>query len=205
MRISLLWMIVFLLVVGFAVACRSVGPIGGPADGGDADSDSDTDSSTGEVDCEVLPDYCCAENCPCDGYGETCVFPDPSWDVDEEIGVCKGEPPAGECWSDADCGAGTYCAGEVVCPCYMECYDEWTGICIGISAGCCDNDGDLGCEEGQICVEMEPFTDTCHPQLDYPMCWTDSDCQPGPCVNMELCPCDDDTCESVPGLCADEN
>jgi len=197
--------VVALAALAATTGCRNVGK--GGAGGGDADTDTDTDtdSSTGEVDCEEIPDYCCAEGCPCGEVEEDCIFPDASWDVDEDIGVCKGEPPSGECWSDDDCGAGTYCAGESVCPCSMECYAEWTGICIGISAGCCDNQADVPCEEDQICIEMGELTDTCHPALDYPLCWTDDDCQNGPCVEETLCPCDDDDCESVPGLCADEN
>jgi hypothetical protein len=200
-----------LTIAALSPACRNVGAPGGSgAVDADTDSDSDSDSDTdvdtdSDVDCEELPDYCCAENCPCDGNDESCVFPEPWWGEDEDIGVCKGEPPPGQCWSDDDCGAGTYCAGEMPCPCFMDCYDEWAGLCIGISAGCCDNDSDVPCEEDQICVEMDPFTDTCHVELDYPMCWTDADCQPGPCVGMTLCPCDADDCESVPGLCADEN
>ena len=197
-----------LAALAAASACRSVGAPG-TSGGGDADTDTDidtdTDSTTGEVDCGEIPDPCCAEGCPCDGVDEDCIFPDPSWDVDEDLGVCKGDPPPGECWSEDDCGAGTYCAGDVVCPCDLDCYYEGTGICIGISAGCCDNASDVPCDEDQICVEMGELTDTCHPVLDYPLCWTDEDCQNGPCVEEILCPCDDDDCESVPGLCADEN
>jgi hypothetical protein len=198
---SLLAVVALLATEG---GCRNVGADGSPGDSGpDTDADSDTDS--GQVDCDEIPDFCCAEGCPCAGADESCVFPEPSGDVGDDVGVCKSPPGSGACWSNADCGAGAYCAGEYACPCFMDCYDEWTGICIGISAGCCDNDAGGLCEQEQICVELGEHTDTCHPLLGYPLCWTDTECQNGPCASAILCSCDEDDCESVPGLCADEN
>jgi hypothetical protein len=197
-----LWIVVLGLVLSTA-GCRKLvmaeDPDGG---GGDSDSDTDTDTDTETVDCEEVPDYCCALGCPCESIDEDCVFPD--WGPDNGLGVCKPEPEGGECWSDDDCGAGAHCAGEMVCPCDMDCGYEQTGICVGISAGCCDNDEGGDCPDDQFCLEMHPQTDTCHPNIGYPWCWTDAECQNGECINEILCSCDEE-CESDPGLCADEN
>jgi len=61
---------------------------------------------------------CCAQSGDCPNGG-TCIG-----------GVCKASPPAGQCWTDADCPVD--CLDVSVCPCGSSCIAaDHPGTCVG--------------------------------------------------------------------------
>jgi len=140
---------------------------------------------------------CCADGLACP-EGSECVLPF------EEAGVCKVLPAAGQCWHDADCGAGMVCDGAIVCPCDMNCYAaDKLGTCAlqNPTDLCCFID-DM-CEPGLVCAGGGPggYPGTCLPPVAGGHCWTNKDCgEDAYCANETLCPCDVD-CTSIQGGC----
>ena len=64
--------------------------------------------------CEPMGEPCCRDTDDCD-VGELCVGAG-----GYAKGRCEALPAAGECYTDADCAAGT-CAGAAVCQCGANC------------------------------------------------------------------------------------
>jgi hypothetical protein len=161
----------------------------------DGDADADTDADTDSIDCDALPQYCCAPGCPCDGTDVTCA---PGHDgAQTGLGTCQPPAGQGECWTAADCEIGEFCAGVFVCGCEELCEWEGPGTCASAAAGCCGGDGDCG--DGYFCMDLAT-ADTCHGRLGFPSCWTDGDCGSGSCVGASPCPCDA-YCIGEPGWC----
>jgi len=201
------------LALALAIGCHRAAATGtGDPDGGsdadtdsdtdsdaDADADSDSDADTDTVDCDELPQYCCAPGCPCQDDGGECVPTHWSGEAGMEhgIGVCQVPAEPGECWTAAECAPYEFCAGVFVCGCFMDCEWEGTGTCATATAGCCDGDGDCG--DSYFCMDL-PTMDTCHGRLEFPSCWTDEDCGSGTCTGASPCPCDAN-CIGEPGWC----
>jgi hypothetical protein len=164
----------------------------------DSDADSDSDTDTGPVNCEEVPDYCCADGCPCQNDETVCVFP--YWGDEPWLGVCKLPAPDGECWNFEDCGQYEFCNGGFACPCNMDCDWEGTGECLTTGTGCCDIDDEDPCAEGYFCMDLQD--PTCHGQLGYPACWFDTDCNGGTCDGVEICSCTAN-CISEHGVCSE--
>ena len=130
---------------------------------------------------------CCFEDdqCATGVFGSRCI--DAVCEVGGE-GVCKGRPPRGRCWDDADCRGRFVCEGEIICPCGALCIraDEpgvcvdpcaaqeakgvgacalflgwaWNGSqCVGISGCSCD---------GRDCDDLYPSRKAC--VVDHQMC-----------------------------------
>jgi hypothetical protein len=72
-----------------------------------------------EYGCELMAG-CCNQNIDCgDEVFVPCVE-----------NVCK-QPVPGGCWSDAECGPGMKCEGEMVCPCTYDCeVPDEPGTCV---------------------------------------------------------------------------
>lgn len=163
----------------------------------DTDIDTDTDTDTDAIDCDELPDHCCAPNCPCDDDADVCV--PTHWSGEDGTGVCQLPAEPGECWTSQECETGEFCAGVFVCGCEMLCEWEGPGICAQAATGCCG--GDIDCAENYFCMDMDPDPDdTCHGVLEFPACWTDTDCTGGTCIDAWPCSCNA-YCIGEPGLC----
>jgi uncharacterized protein YceK len=78
-------------------------------------------NAKGELACTKVAD-CCATDMDCgDLVFAPCVE-----------GVCKQAIGGGQCWSDAECPAGTSCVGAFVCPCGYDCdQEDHPGSCEG--------------------------------------------------------------------------
>jgi len=105
--------------------------------------------------CEEMEDCCDGLVCRGDARNRFCVHPDDTCFVGAEEGcclddadcpgderchlsecrlmgdgVCKPEPPDGECWSPRDCNSGMVCEGAIVCDCMGSCAEpDSPGTC----------------------------------------------------------------------------
>jgi len=78
----------------------------------------------------------------------TCADPD-----GDGVGKCVDPPPAGSCWTDADCVEGETCTGAGMCPCDADCDGiDMLGVCgspAGLGEPCGPDGGE--CIEGLAC------------------------------------------------------
>ncbi|PIE17410.1 MAG: hypothetical protein CSA66_05895 [Proteobacteria bacterium] len=153
------------------------------SDGEDAVDTStvvDTATPTGDTALEHTGTRCCPlGNCP---VGDACVQ-----------GACLPAMSAGTCYLDGHCLDGQVCEGETRCECGQRDCEPTVGLC-RYPDGCCngasDCAGDQVCHQG-VCREVAAGG-----------CWHSSQCQAGEsCEGLVSCPCGDDSCVAVPGVC----
>lgn len=153
-------------------------------------------SVTGQ--CGPVPEGCCQKDSDC-AEGLKCVLP--FGGQQEELGVCKEAPSAGECWTASDCAETEVCAGPSVCPCGQVCESEHTGVCQAAETPiCCASDDE--CPLGWQCAQAEK-NGVCRPAPAPGQCWDKSDCGLAEtCDFVQLCPCGE-TCDydDYPGSC----
>jgi hypothetical protein len=97
--------------------------------------------------------------------------------------ICK-EPVVGGCWRDDQCEPDMFCAGDVTCACNERCaFPDRNGACAPDDGGCCDRNDDCGalaqCVSG-VCKA---------PPAEATGCWSNSDCDSGPCEGAQVCAC----------------
>jgi hypothetical protein len=134
---------------------------------------------------------CCATDADCAG-------PDPVVLICVQ-GACELPAGNGSCWQDAECGAGSYCEGETICPCGALCdVADSPGKCVPVPDGCCKEDGECAAKGLDRCL-----ANVCVPALAAGTCWAADDCSAGQsCEGSTTCPCGAN-CVSNPGKCAD--
>ena len=162
--------------------------------------------------CTGLRDFRCEGGVTC-GCGEGCGYAPGTCIADTtrlccsedwECGTgrchhnaCLEDAPTG-CWSDRDCGPGTYCAGETICPCGTECGAgaDVAGTCLPLPTGCCNVGSDCG--SGELCLgaESDVVPGRCLAAPSAGGCWTGDQCGPSSppyycnyCVGAAVCPC----------------
>ena len=151
-----------------------------------------------QAECAVtcMPQPCCADDAACP-EGAKCAE-----------GNCVPAAPEGMCWTDEECGAGSFCTSTIKCKCgpvkcaksackkgvpCVQPKNATPGNCYPIPA-CCGSDGD--CPAGAFCNEG-----TCVPLADAGHCWTDAACPAGThCSGASVPSCEGEEIPA-PGVC----
>jgi hypothetical protein len=156
---------------------------------------------------------CISETGVCLPLDVNCCFGDDDCEVmqqcvdmgDNDLGVCKSQPPLGLCWHDQHCQPGFQCQWPSICPCDADCDGvDMPGECqpvCGESDCCCEDDE---CGDGNVCVYIDNGN-ACLPEQPDGMCWQDSHCgEQEYCQGAVPCPCSWD-CDGdgwdIPGTC----
>jgi hypothetical protein len=156
------------------------------------------------VDCEASGPGTCQPVGGCCHSNDDCEYG--TWCLGAELGAggtCFNWVEDGDCFYDADCGAGMACWGADVCSCDMNCISV-AGQCYPLYGDCCH--ADLDCPQGLICAGEGPggWAGVCKlPAAPLGQCWDDQECPAwATCQGAAICPCDAD-CDmaDMPGTC----
>ncbi|MBT9556580.1 MAG: hypothetical protein IV100_11160 [Myxococcales bacterium] len=143
---------------------------------------------------------CCTSDSDCEpGAWCTAVPLQKEWAPDgATLGQCVSPPKdIGSCFRNEHCGPDQVCNGFGGLPCGMLAVTDfgsptyYPGYCNVADGFCCSEETD--CPDGYHCAGGDPLKPkdegVCKPILNDGTCWTDFDCNGGPCVGAQLCGC----------------